>query len=247
MKTASEIIGDVFGDYTIVNVKGVFGIDTAEYSWVDDFLKDKKNRDDLEALKNQSRMLRNMPIDREELRNQFVSQVNNYNEIMMQQTVEYLKGVQARSEHLPFSRLPGKVVLGMEYYPYCLEFTEKQLDKIFSQLPEGTKSADIEKSLENDRHEIAALEEAIAWNKFPRSRWWFRENGLPHAYPMGCQWTTFVKAWAGVLVRFSGNVDINGYPLTTEAEFKAFVKLGLDKLGKQDCILKNPRQYRNTM
>lgn len=229
-----ECIAAVLGSYGSPDMKGLYGIDTAQYSWVESYLRDQMIRAEIERLRAEIPKIEALPIHRDELKARFMEALGQVNSLMVQRVRNHLVQVQARKESLigPDTALGFRIV-------YPMNLTPEEIDEIVAALPEGTRQADIEKSVSEIRGQIRELERKIEDELSPQDRWFYTESGYPVRYPQGCRWTRFVNDWKKVVGRFEGRVDIEGYAVEGP-EATAFIALGLDKIRKL-TPLRKPR------
>ena len=124
------------------------------------------------------------------------------------------------------------MVQGNQYIP-AIELTKRDIDNIFSQLPEeGVRQVDIDAKIQQMQKDIARAEEVIARELCPPDRWKYNDNGKSISYPQGCQWTQYVNAWKKVASRFDGPVSIEGSAIKSDGEQTAYIALGLNNIGK---------------
>jgi hypothetical protein len=233
MLSANELASKVIGATGGARIKQLFRLDTQSYDWIDDFLRDKAIRGNIDTLRKKIAETQQAPIHRDELRAQFVSRLKQIKAFQVKQVGDWLREVQTGGVHM-FNELTfgERRVLGAPFLPFLMGFTKDEEKEIFKGLPEGVRQKDKMEQIEECQAEIAKLEAKITEELSPRSRWLHRENGEPFPYPQGCRWTTFVKTWELISARFSGPVDLNGWRIANEDELKAYYALGLDKVHK---------------
>jgi hypothetical protein len=223
-----EIIKAVLGsDGRVRGIGDAYGIDIVKYAWVDSYLRDKAIRGQITQLREQIPKLENQPIHRDELKASFIESLKEINKLMLQRVSNHLVMAQARKEGL----LNVNTVMGLKLV-YPLNLVPDEIDAIFSCLLEGVRQADIDKSVEEVRAQIGALQRKIDEELSPQHRWIHYDSGSPMHYPGGCRWTAFVEDWQRVVSRFDGKVNIEGFEISTDAEQTAFFALGLDKVRK---------------
>ena len=235
-KLAKAVLGSPGG----AAIKQHFRLDTINYAWVKDYVRDKRTREDIQALQQKIVDNRALPIHKEELKRRFEKLVKNVNEFRIQQLRDHLGMVQKREVPLLNEFSIGEIKVGeVRLLPFFMEFSPADIEEIFFELPEGVTTKDIEKKESEFQGKILKLENVISEELSPQSRWFHRDNGIPEPYPNGCRWTAFVNTWEKVARRFDGKVDIQGHALKTEAESEAYYLLELEKLYKLEP-LRNP-------
>jgi len=237
----TDLRGDVIGSQALKSMGGAdakrfFKIDTTKFSWVDDYLRDEALRKKIKNLKDNIRKAQHSNIHKDELRAMFDSAIAEVREARLSWFEKKLKAVQERT-----GAIINSYMLAGTGYTSPIGLSEKDIDEIFSRLPEGIKQADINADVKRMNAEIAEIEAVIAKELSPRSRWIYREDGEPHPYPLGCRWTQYVIAWKKVAPRFDGPVSMEGLSVENESEKEAYFALGLDKLRKV-YPLRNPVQ-----
>jgi len=210
-------------------IKHLFGLDTKSYSWVKDYVRDKKIRTEIKQLQDEIVKTNALPIHKGGLRLMFETRIKQINQFRIQQMVTHLDEVQKRDRPLINENMINAWKLnGALFNPVLINLSSNDIDKIFSQLQAGVPQEDIEKTAIQLREKITGLETTIDQELSPRERWFHREDGRAHPYPQGCRWRPFVETWEKVVSRFDGNVDIEGHALKTSDEFAAY---GLLELG----------------
>lgn len=217
------------GNVSDVNIEKYYNIDTMNYSWVSDFIRDKTIRQEIAGLEADIPKIRALPIHKDELRKSFEKELSRINSMLVQQIQDRLLLVQQRQAGI----MSIDNILSMKLiYPVFL--AESKIDGIFSCLPLGVKKSEIDKKVAQAQDKINALKSKIDAELSPKHRWVYEPSGDPIPYPMGCRWTMFVEDWKYIQSRFNGNVNINGRELESEAERTAYFALGLDKTYKID-------------
>jgi hypothetical protein len=74
-------------------------------------------------------------------------------------------------------------------------------------------------------------------------RWIYSESGDPLPWPKGCRWRIFVENWERLQSHFSKPVTIEGLPLKTAAEKKAWSSLELDNVMATQPPLREPYEF----
>ena len=229
-KTAGMVIGYSSG----ASVKPLFRLDTKNYSWVKDCVRDQKLRSEIKQLRDEITATNALPIRKSELRKMFEDRIKRINESRIQQTVTHLYEVQTREKPLINELMINVMKInGAWFDPVLINLSPSNIDEIFSQLQDGVPHKDIEKTVGQLQEKIVKLEKVIEEELSPRERWFHRDNGMPKPYPQGCRWTPFVEVWKRVVSKFEGKVDIEGCVLKTPEEFEAFGLLELDRVRKQ--------------
>lgn len=214
-------------------VKYHFDLDTRTYAWVKDYVRDQKIREEIKLLQEKIVKTRGLPIHKEELENRFKARVEEINAFRIQQFKDHLASVQIRKERLVDELfLESTLINGARMVPHLIAFSQKEIDTIFSELQDGARQKDIEKTVTGLEKKISKLQEVLSQELSPRERWYHSDDGLPEPYPEGCRWTAFVEAWKKVVSRFEGKVDIEGSAPGTPEEHEAFGLLGLDRVMK---------------
>ncbi|MBW1795569.1 MAG: hypothetical protein JRJ38_14250 [Deltaproteobacteria bacterium] len=214
-------------------VKRYFRLDTRTYAWVKDYVYDQKIREEIKLLQEKIVKNRALPIHKEELESRFKARVEEINTFRIQQFKDHLTSVQIRESRL-FDELflESTPINGARMVPCLITFSPKEIDTIFSELQDGVRQKDIEKTVTGLEKKISKLQEVLAQELNPRQRWYYRDDGVPVPYPQGCRWTAFVEVWKKVVSRFEGKVDIEGSALETPEEHEAFGLLRLDTVMK---------------
>jgi len=216
----------------VVHVRD-FGVDTARYDWVRLYLRDKQARHEIEVLEEKIRETEALPASREELKAEF----NSLLETLKAQKRERIKGaLRAAQEH----NVPPAVIEPITVHntpsmliPFLdLDFTKKEIDSFFAELPEGVTRAKKEERISQCRREIEGLRREIAEELSPPERWIYKPDGKPLPYPRGCRWTAFVDTWRKVAARYNGPVNIEGYSIERDIEMEAYTALGLGDVAK---------------
>lgn len=232
--TPDRLSAMVIGTSGNASVISEIGLETRKYAWVEDYLRDTSIRAEIFKAQDEIKGARSSLIHKDELRDQFKASCKKLNEFRIKQLQTLLGEIQAGSPY-PFSELQigaGRKILGAPVLPWFISFSEGELDAIFSDLPEGIREKDKQSRIAKCQQTIVDLEETIETELSPQSRWFYKENGNPEPYPRGCRWTLFVETWKRVAARFVGMVDVEGTRLKTDAEHRAFLKLGLDQVEK---------------
>ena len=236
-KLAAQVIGYKNG----IAVKGKFGLDTAKYNWVDDYMEDLSLRKRRAIFQESILEARQRPIHRDELRKMFEKQIDEINRFRINQLAQHLSEVQSRSSiMLNELNLENLRVDGAWLIPHMVKLTKKELDAIFSALPEGSSKAEISEAVEALEADIKKIDAKLVETESIKSRWIYNEKGDPLPYPNGCRWTQFVKTWELVAGKFRGAVDVEGYSLTTDREHYAYERLELGRVRKHDLLF-DPR------
>jgi hypothetical protein len=234
-RLASLVIGSTGG----AAIKGHILSGIRTYDWVQDYVRDKKIREKINGLQNETAQARALPIHKEELRAMFESRVKAIDDFRLQQVSSHLADVQQRNRQLFNEYSIGEwKLLGVSMLPYLMTFSPGEIDTIFADLPEGVSKSDIENTIVRCQKEIEELEIILNKELNPKERWFYRENGDPYPYPKGCRWTLFVETWKKVVARFEGQVDIEGCQLETAEERMAFGLLEMERVGKMPPLRK---------
>lgn len=215
-----------------VSFKRRYRLDVVNYSWVQDFVRDRKLRKEIDELRAKITATQKSLIDKDELRAMFEAGA----EQVKRDFLEYVRDILSKAQ-----RHECGVIVGFHEYgvivnklllmPLTLISTE-ELNGLISVLPEGVKREKVEEEVEAIRKQIAEREDTIEKELNPPDRWIYSDTGNPLPYPGGCRWTKFVEGWKKVVARFDGKVDIEGVALKTEAEFKTFYLLEMEKVYK---------------
>ena len=236
-----KLAGQVIGYKNGIAIKGKFGLDTANYGWVDDYMEDLGLRKRRSNLQEGILEARQRPIHRDELRKIFEKQIDDINRFRINQLAQHLSEVQNRSTHMLNELLLENLrVDGTWLIPHMVKLTPKELDAIFSALPEGSSKAEISEAVEALDADIKKIDAKLTETESIKSRWIYNEKGDPLPYPNGCRWTLFVKTWERVAGKFSRPVDVEGYKLTTDREHYAYERLELGRVRKSG-LLHDPR------
>lgn len=226
---AGAVVGNTGGAY----VSRQFRLDTIEYSWVKDYRRDQDLREEIAEIGKKIIETGKLPIHKDELRARFENQIKEINAFRIKQITAQLSSAQKREEIIFAENSIGeRKVLGALYLPYLINLSASDIDLIFSEMPEGIRQKEIDKTIEDCQKRIKELQIVIDSELSPKSRWLHRDNGEPIPYPQGCRWKAFADIWAKVQTRFEGPVTINGNALKTDSEYMAHAVLKLDKVPK---------------
>lgn len=216
-----------------VNMKRLYGIDVKSYAWIQDYVRDKKIREEIEGIQEEIKKTRNSLIHRDELKKLFINRLEGAKGSLVDYLKDHLIEVQERKEAL----LGDFYVKRMPFAAFLSIFSQ-EIEGIFPELPEGVTQQDIDKKCKELTGKIEGLEKMIQEELSPQGRWIHFDSGLPMPYPRGCRWTLFVNDWKRVISRFEGEATIEGCALKTDEEYKAFYLLGLDKVRKYTPLRK---------
>ena len=210
-----------------------YRLDVVNYSWVKDYVRDQKARQEIDQLKKEIAEALKSPIDKIELQKMFEAGV----EQTRQNFLEYLKGNFARAQ-----KHECGVVGGLHEYGNIKSelplmavtlVSPEEISDIIAGLPDdGVKREKVEEDVETLKGKITKLNDLIEKELSPPDRWIYSDIGNPLPYPNGCRWTKFVDGWRRVVSRFDGKVDIEGCALKTDEEFAAFHMLELASVPK---------------
>ncbi|HUV59815.1 MAG TPA: hypothetical protein VMW09_06850 [Desulfatiglandales bacterium] len=214
-----------------VSFKYSYRIDVVNYSWVKDYVRDQKLRQEIDQLKKKIAEAQNSPIDKNELRAMFEAGV----EQTRQNFLELLKNNFSKAQKRECGVIGGlheygNIASELPLMSVTLVSSEDIKD-IIAALPVGIKQKEIEKTIEGIKKQIAEREAIIEKELSPKDRWFYDDRGNPRPYPND-RWSKFVDGWRKVVARFDGKVDIEGFALVTEDEFAAFHMLELEKVFK---------------
>jgi len=155
---ASAVIGSTGGAYA----SKVFRLDTIEYSWVDGFKRDQELRTEMDDLRQKIIEAGKLPVHKDELRERFEGEVKRMNEFRLHQIKENISSAQQRTEILFTENTIGsRKVLGAPYFPYLLKLSPSDIDAVFSELPEGVRQVEIDKSIGDFQKRIGEVEAII--------------------------------------------------------------------------------------
>jgi len=223
----------VLGEGGQVNMKRLYGIDTINYAWVQDYVRDKKIREEIEEIQAEIKKVNNSLIHKDELKKLLINRLKGAKESLIDYLKCHLLQVQERKEALfgdyHIKRMPSAAFLSI---------FSQEIEDIFPDLPEGVAQQDIDKKSKELMNKIEKLKETIEKELSQRDRWVHFGTGLPVPYPRGCRWTQFVNDWKKVISRFEGGATIEGCALKSEEEYKAFYLLELDKVRKYTPLRK---------
>jgi len=215
-----------------MSFKRRYRLDVVNYSWVKDYVRDQKARQEIDQLKKEIAEAQKSLIDKNELQAMFLAGV----EQTRKNFLEYLKGNLARAQ-----RHECGVVGGLHEYGNIKSelplmavtlVSPEEIEDIIEDLPDGVKREKVEEDVETLKGKIAELNNLIEKELSPPDRWIYSDIGNPLPYPNGCRWTKFVEGWKKVVARFDGKVDIEGCALKTDEEFAAFHMLELASVPK---------------
>ena len=221
---ANQVLGSSAGAY----VKHVFKLDTLKFSWLDDFMRDKALRKKMSVAREEITKARGSLIDKNELRMMFKSAISAINDSHIKWFVEKIKAVQQRTQ----TTINSHMVQANNYIPH-IALSEKDIEVILSQLPEGVTQETIQAKVSKLQDEILKIEEIIKSELSPPGRWIYRDDGQPIPYPQGCRWTHYVTAWTKIAPRYNAPVTIEGLHIKTEEELIGYRALGLHDLMKR--------------
>jgi len=225
-------IREVLASSGQMSFKRRYRLDVVSYSWVKDYVKDQKARQEIDQLKKEIAEALKTPIDRIELQAMFLAGV----EQTRKNFLELLKGNLARAQ-----RHECGVVGGLHEYGNIKSelplmavtlVSPEELSDIIAGLPDGVKREKVEENVEILKGKIAELNDVIEKELSPPDRWIYSDIGNALPYPNGCRWTKFVEGWRKVVARFSGKCDIEGCLLKTDDEFAAYHMLELASVPK---------------
>jgi len=225
-------IREVLASSGQMSFKRRYRLDVVNYSWVKDYVRDQKARQEIDQLKKEIAEALKTPIDKNELQKMFEAGV----EQTRQEFLAYLAGNLARAQ-----RHECGVVGGLHEYGNIKSelplmsvtlIRPEEIADIIQSLPDGVKREKVEEDVEALKGKIAKLNDVIDKELSPPDRWIYSDIGNPLPYPNGCRWTQFVLGWKKVVARFSGKCDIEGCLLKTEDEFAAFHMLELASVPK---------------
>jgi len=225
-------IREVLASSGQVSFKRRYRLDVVNYSWVKDYVRDRKTREEIGELGKKITEAQKSLIDKDELQAMFVAGV----EQMRLNFLELLKTNLSRAQR----HESGVIVAFHEYGNISTELplmalslaSSEEIADVIASLPDGVKRDKVGKDVEVFRDKIAKLNEIIEKELSPPDRWIYNDMGNPFPFPSGCRWSKFVEGWKKVLARFDGKVDIEGCALATEDEFAAFHMLELDRVPK---------------
>lgn len=220
---ASRVLNSTGGAYA----KRLFKLDTVSFAWLDSFLKDRAIRNKIKALQDEIRKTMSLPVHKDELLKMFEAALASIKNDRLTWFLEMLKSSQDRQRAM----INSNTLISRQYIP-PVDLTKKDIDAIFSMLPEGVKQADIDAKAESIREEIRRLEKVISEELSPPGRWVYRDDGKPLPYPQGCRWTQYVTAWEKIAPRYNGPVSVEGSAIESESEMTAYVALDLGKIAK---------------
>lgn len=220
-----QTVSAVLGTDAIVYVRGGFGLDTLKYSWVEDFIRDKTIRTEIERLEQQIREVAGQPRHKDEVQNMF----KNWLQQRRMEGVESIKGLllAVQNRERLFNSDFTKILIEIS----AVDFTSGITKELFSSMPDGIKSGVIDNRIKEIRRRIEELKNKIDSELSPRERWYHRDNGFPEPYPMGCRWTKFVDTWKQIARRFNAPVNINACVCSPE-EAAAYTALEIGSLMK---------------
>jgi len=225
-------IREVLASSGQISFKRRYRLDVVNYSWVKDYVRDQKARQEIDQLKKEIAEAQKSLIDKNELQAMFLAGV----EQTRKNFLEYLKGNLARAQ-----RHECGVVGGLHEYGNIKSelplmavtlVSPEEIEDIIEDLPDGVKREKVEEDVETLKGKIAELNNLIEKELSPPDRWIYSDIGNPLPYPNGCRWTKFVEGWKKVVARFDGKVDIEGCALKTDEEFAAFHMLELASVPK---------------
>jgi len=214
-----------------VSFKHSYRLDVVNYSWIKNYVRDQKLRQEIEQLKKKITKTQNSPIDKIELQSMFEAAVLQ----TRQNFLELLKNNLSKAQKRECGVIGGlheygNIASELPLMAVTLVSSEDIKD-IIAALPPGIKQKEIEKTIEGIKKQIAEREAIIEKELSPKDRWFYDDRGNPRPYPND-RWCKFVGGWKTVVARFDGKVDIEGFALVTEDEFAAYHMLELEKVYK---------------
>ena len=227
-----RVIKEALASSGQVGFKHSYRLDVVNYSWVKDYVRDQKLRQEIGRLREKIAEAQNSPIDKSELRAMFEAGV----EQTRQNFLELLKNNLSKAQKRECGVIGGLHEYGVIASELPLMSTtlvsSEDIKDIIAALPPGIKQKEIEKTIEGIKKQIAEREAIIEKELSPKDRWFYDDRGNSFPYPAGCRWTKFVEGWKKVVARFSDKCNIEGCALKTDDEFSAFHMLDLEKVFK---------------
>ena len=225
-------IREVLASSGQMSFKSVYRLDVSNYSWVKDYVRDQRTRQEIDQLRKEIAEAQNSLIDKIELQKMFEAGV----EQTRQNFLEHLKDNFARAQRHECGVVGGLHEFGVIKSELPLMavtlVSPKEIADIVADLPDGIKREKVEKDIEAFKGKIVELNDVIEKDLSPKDRWFYDDRGNPLPYPNGCRWTKFVEGWRRVVSRFDGKVDIEGCALKTDEEFAAYHMLELASVYK---------------
>lgn len=227
MLNTEKYVESVLGSGIPRGFKGIYGIDTEKYDWVDKYLKDVELRKEIDRLREEIPKIEGQLMHREELKARFLESLKDINKMQEQQIFFHLLNVQARTENL----ISPESVRALKIVPPVSLGTD-EINTIIAKLPSGVRQAEIDRDMKKNKERIEEIRAKIDKELSPSDRWFYHDTGERVRYPQGCRWTLFVKDWKMVVSRFDGVVNIEGFSCVSEAEATAFYALGMGDVRK---------------
>ena len=206
-------------------------LDLAEYSWVKDFVRDQELRKEMTELEAEIIKTQNSPVDRSELRARFDQQREGIKQEFSELTVDSLKKMQDRKSHVLLADMGAQQLIRV----HLLSLTEKDIDGIFARLPAGVLLVDINKKVTKLEKRIFEIQQEIARDLSPKTRWFYTPSGDAEPYSKGCRWFQLVSEWRQEASRCSGECNFRGEK-PNEAEKVAYHFLKLDEVMKVEPL-----------
>jgi len=219
----SDLVQSVLSSSAIMDIKRRYLVDTEKYSWVKQYLRDKKLREEIKLQEKRKLEILNSPMHRDEIKETFKNELVRLKSMRLSNIQSHLLLVQERKASISeFNILPC----------FLISLTKEEIDIIFSKISGGVRQKDIEASVEKIEDDIVEMRREILSELSPEHRWIYYPEGGQMLYPGGCRWTIFVEDWGKVVSRFVGAVNINGCAICSPEEQGAYYALGLDKVRK---------------
>ena len=222
------------GPSTLASIKHRYRVDVNKYEWLDLYLRDKKLREEINSLREEKKKIINSPIHRDELRETFKNKLKKDHSEMISSIRDHFASVQKREEWLAPLKIAPELLLDLK---------DREINEIFSQLPDGVKQEEIQTSVITIEQKISKLEEKIRLELSPHRRWFYDQEGNPFPYPAGCRWTIFVEDWKKVVSRYNGEASIEGAAITSPEEKTAYYALGLDQVWRITPLREPKKMY----
>ena len=212
-------------------IKNKFKIDLENYSWVENFLKDLKKRNEIEKLNQEIVQAKHHTlIGKEEVKRGFIEwQAQTKKEFLdlIQRGLVEIQGRRGEMDGLPMD--------AEDRLFRCLHvanLTDSEIEGIFKDIPEGISQQKIDEKVKDLERQIGKINEGLQKSLSLKERWIYNESGSPLPYPQGCRWTIFVEAWERVQSRFSQPCTVEGLALSTDSEKRSWKLLQMDEVQK---------------
>lgn len=222
-------------------IKKYFRIDLENYSWVEPYLRDLKKREKVRELEGEIVKVQNSLIGKEKVKEDFIEWRKETKKEFLDLIRKNLLEVQGRRKD--FDGLACDAEMRLFRCLLISSLSDKEIEEIFKDIPDGVSQSEIDKKVRGLEGEIRKLTEELNKSLARKDRWIYSESGEPLPWPEGCRWRIFVENWERLQSHFSKPVTIEGLPLKTAAEKKAWSSLELDNVMATQPPLRDPYEF----